>query len=747
MPAGRGAARRRAHLAPGSGSARPRWRSCWPHWPAAVPRCSWRPTTRRCRCGRPRSSELGTSADGPPRRRTVGAGRADLPPRWPRRRSDADDWLPRGWHCRARPAPGEPARAIPAGLLADLRWDAGHRRCRDARQGVLLAARVLGVLADACTVGLAATAAWLIVRGVGAAVVRRPGGRRGRGARVRPRQGVSCATASASLRHDATFRLLGAVRGAVVGDDLARVVPAGLPQLSRGDLMARVVDDVDRLADLELRVVAPSVSAFIVGCSLLPPWPGSCPRPASCWPVLAVVGAVLLPGAASASPVGLAPTTSPTAPPSWRGNDGARRAPRRGRRWRCGAASSSWDRGRRSTGWKPRRAGGRRLGGSRGRRARWVCWPPPRSCCGRCRCVGADRPDDRRGGPRAARTSPSCCPVGQFGLAGRDGAAPRHSRSGPCSPRTDPVSEPRPGRRRLQPRPRGWSCARCTPGGPGRPNDALTAVDLERVPKGRSSRHRAERLGKVHARRGARPVRRADRRALPPGRRSGRERWVVTGSGRSCHGCRSRPGWPTPTSGRTCASPDPRQVTTSSGTHSIVCCSENGREPCPTVWTRCWARGTRASSGGQRQRIALARLLLADRRVVVLDEPTAQLDHATAGLVLGQMLDVARREVGRGARARAARHPPGLRCLTPGVGRGRGGVSPRRSGSNEWMTRRQHRGPSGVAAGDADAGVLDASLTPAGTPRPVTAAAACCPGSGRRPSRPPSSSGRRCCRW
>ncbi len=64
--------------------------------------------------------------------------------------------------------------------------------------------------------------------------------------------------------HDAAFRLL-ADRRVKVYQRLERLAPAGLPSFRRGDLLARVVQDVDSLQDLAIRVIPPFAIALLVG--------------------------------------------------------------------------------------------------------------------------------------------------------------------------------------------------------------------------------------------------------------------------------------------------------------------------------------------------------------------------------------------------------------------------------------------------------------------------------------------------
>ena len=63
--------------------------------------------------------------------------------------------------------------------------------------------------------------------------------------------------------HDASFRQLATIRAGVF-ERLLPIAPDGLAASRRGDLLARFVDDVDELQNVPLRVVQPVVSAAIV---------------------------------------------------------------------------------------------------------------------------------------------------------------------------------------------------------------------------------------------------------------------------------------------------------------------------------------------------------------------------------------------------------------------------------------------------------------------------------------------------
>ncbi|MFG2284770.1 thiol reductant ABC exporter subunit CydD [Streptomyces sp. NPDC048595] len=154
--------------------------------------------------------------------------------------------------------PGETvADAAHGGALTRLRRMA---RARRARFGLAL---LLGSLALGSAVGLMATSGWLISRaaqqppvlylmvavtatrafGIGRAVFR---------------------YAERLVAHDAVFRMLADVRVAVFRR-LERLAPAGLKERSRGDLLSRLVADVDAVQDYFLRWLLPVGSAVVVG--------------------------------------------------------------------------------------------------------------------------------------------------------------------------------------------------------------------------------------------------------------------------------------------------------------------------------------------------------------------------------------------------------------------------------------------------------------------------------------------------
>lgn len=136
----------------------------------------------------------------------------------------------------------------------------------------LVLAVLAGVGAAGAAIGLAAVSAWLISKAAEQPVmmtlmlaitaVRAFGIARGV---LRYLERVAA--------HDAAFRVLGELRGTVYAR-LVRLAPAGLAELRSGDLLARMVGDVDGLADLWLRVLLPYTAAVVVaaGTVLLVGW-------------------------------------------------------------------------------------------------------------------------------------------------------------------------------------------------------------------------------------------------------------------------------------------------------------------------------------------------------------------------------------------------------------------------------------------------------------------------------------------
>lgn len=143
-----------------------------------------------------------------------------------------------------------PAGRVAAGAAAAVRWR-------------LLLAGALGVGAAGSAVALMATSAWLISRAaqhppvlylmVAIVAVRFFGIARG-----------VLRYAERLVGHDAALRGLRDLRVDVYRR-LERLAPSGLPAFRSGDLLARLVGDVDALQDLWLRIVLPYASFLVVG--------------------------------------------------------------------------------------------------------------------------------------------------------------------------------------------------------------------------------------------------------------------------------------------------------------------------------------------------------------------------------------------------------------------------------------------------------------------------------------------------
>lgn len=148
--------------------------------------------------------------------------------------------------------------------------------------GRLALATLLGAGAAAAAIGLIATSAWLISRSaqrpqesaVAIAIV---------GVQFFALARGLCRYAERLVGHDAAFRVLSEIRVSLY-TRLERLAPLGLPAFRSGDLLARLVHDVDALQDLLLRVVGPFAIALGVGAATV----------ALVWSMLPAAGEILL---------------------------------------------------------------------------------------------------------------------------------------------------------------------------------------------------------------------------------------------------------------------------------------------------------------------------------------------------------------------------------------------------------------------------------------------------------------------
>src|ERR1700758_2754427 len=165
-------------------------------------------------------------------------------------------------------------------LLRLLRLPWGSRPLR----GRLLLAVAAGAAATGCGVALLAVSGFLLARAsqhpniiaISAAVVAVRALSVGRGV---SRYGERLAS------HDAAFRILADVRVSIYRR-LERLAPAGLPAFTSGDLLARLISDVDATQDLFIKGIAPPAAAALVGAGAV----------VVCLVVLAPAGAVLAAG-------------------------------------------------------------------------------------------------------------------------------------------------------------------------------------------------------------------------------------------------------------------------------------------------------------------------------------------------------------------------------------------------------------------------------------------------------------------
>ena len=511
------------------------------------------------------------------------------------------------------------------------------RLARPATRGLVLST-LLGAACIASAIGLLGTSAWLISRcaqhgsvaDLGLAVV---SVRFFALARGLFRYGERL------VGHDGAFRALADLR-VTVYERLERITPSGLRSFHRGDLLDRVVEDVDALQDVGLRVLPAWCIAGVVGVATTIALWIMLPMAAVVVAIALVVGAVVVPWLSRASAH----------------RNEARRAPARGELTASvvdllegapdlvafGAVDAQVqrvvDHDRELT--RVAAASAHTTGVGAGLivlcmgTAMWAALVLG---------VGAVHTGRLDGVllavvaliPLAAFELVAALPVAAQALEGAQRSAARLSAvlDQPASVSEPPAPKPiRPGAHHDL-RVRGLR-VRHAPDSPW----AVDGVDLDLSAGRRVAIVGAERRRQVDARRGARALRRlrvgfgATRRhraarastATRCGRSSASSSKTRTSSTRRC--------------ARTCASRADRLRRTRSWRRCRGRRLSTGSRAFPSGSTPQSASTARRLSGGQRQRLALARALLADFPILVLDEPGEHLDVETADALTRDLL-------------------------------------------------------------------------------------------------------------
>ncbi len=166
------------------------------------------------------------------------------------------------------------------------------------QRGELVLAGLAGLLASTAVVALLGTSAWLISRAAEAPPV------------------LTLTVAAVMVRafalgravfrylerilgHDAAFRGLTSLR-VTVFDRMERLAPVGLARFARGDMLTRLVGDVDAALDLPLRIVLPWVQAAIVAAGAVAFCLWLVPGAGALIAVVALLGLTLVPWAVGA---------------------------------------------------------------------------------------------------------------------------------------------------------------------------------------------------------------------------------------------------------------------------------------------------------------------------------------------------------------------------------------------------------------------------------------------------------------